>query len=78
MQNETYLGDGLYASFDGYSITLRAPREFGNHIVVLEPQVYEALLRFVVDINASRIRDAQPGLQVAGSLLQVDIKKETT
>lgn len=28
---ETYIGDGLYASFDGYMITLRAPREHGDH-----------------------------------------------
>jgi hypothetical protein len=27
MSQETYLGDGLYASFDGFMITLRAPRE---------------------------------------------------
>jgi hypothetical protein len=25
--NETYLGDGLYASFDGWQVKLRAPRE---------------------------------------------------
>ena len=25
--DETYLGDGLYASFDGFSFVLRAPRE---------------------------------------------------
>ena len=25
MTDETYLGDGLYASFDGYQIWLRAP-----------------------------------------------------
>ena len=35
--DETYLGDGLYASFDGWQFRLRAPREFGDHIV-LAPQ----------------------------------------
>ncbi len=44
---ETYLGDGLYASFDGWMVTLRAPREGGDHWVGLEPHVYEALARFV-------------------------------
>ena len=34
--NETYLGDGLYASFDGWQIKLRAPREGGDHEVFLE------------------------------------------
>ncbi len=44
--NETYLGDGLYASFDGFMITLRAPREHGDHWVGLEPQILAALIEF--------------------------------
>lgn len=44
--NETYLGDGLYASFDGWQITLRAPREGGDHWIALEPRVYEELVSF--------------------------------
>ena len=43
---EMYLGDGVYASFDGWQICLRAPRENGDHVVYLEPQLFEALLRF--------------------------------
>jgi hypothetical protein len=39
---ETYLGDGLYASFDGFMFTLRAPREDGDHWVALEPVVLRA------------------------------------
>lgn len=46
MENETYLGDGLYASFDGYQIMLRAPRENGDHYVALEPNVYAAFCKF--------------------------------
>src|ERR1700747_1676932 len=39
-QRETYLGDGLYASWDGFAYTLRAPRGIeGDHYVVLEPEV---------------------------------------
>lgn len=34
--NETYLGDGLYASFDGYQICLRAPRIDGDDVVYFE------------------------------------------
>lgn len=45
--HETYLGDGLYARFDGFTIWLRAPRETGDHIVALEPQIWAALLRFM-------------------------------
>jgi hypothetical protein len=54
---ETYLGDGLYTSFDGFMIMLhtsfdgfmimlRAPREHGDHFVGLEPDVFAELLRF--------------------------------
>lgn len=43
---ETYLGDGLYAHFDGYHIRLRAPRENGDHEVALEPPVFDALLEY--------------------------------
>jgi hypothetical protein len=51
---ETYLGDGLYASFDGFTIWLRAPRENGDHVVALEPLVYAALIRFVADLMKER------------------------
>jgi hypothetical protein len=44
--NEEYLGDGLYASFDGYQIILRAPRIYEDHWVALEPDVYMSLKRF--------------------------------
>ena len=46
MEEETYLGDGLYASFDGYQIKLRAPRPDGDHWVALEASVYAALVAF--------------------------------
>lgn len=46
---ETYLGDGLYVSYDGYQLQLRAPREDGNHFIYLEPEAYLHLLRFVKD-----------------------------
>ena len=48
---ETYLGDGLYASVDGYTMMLRAPRAEGDHWVGLEPRVYEALLEFVKQLK---------------------------
>jgi hypothetical protein len=51
MRKEVYLGDGLYASFDGFTIWLRAPREMGDHIVGLEPQVYAELTRFVDSVR---------------------------
>lgn len=44
---ETYLGDGLYASFDGWSIRLRAPDANGDREVFLEPSVLAEFERFV-------------------------------
>ena len=52
MTTEIYLGDGLYASSDGWQITLRAPREGGDHFVYLEPQVLESFERFVKELRA--------------------------
>lgn len=45
-EGERYLGDGVYASFDGYQIWLRAPRERGDHEIALEPEVWRALVEY--------------------------------
>lgn len=45
-QDEIYIGDGVYASFDGWYIWLRAPRENGDHEVALEPASLSALIRY--------------------------------
>jgi hypothetical protein len=38
--DETYLGGGLYVSFDGWYVILRAPRDDGKETwVALEPPV---------------------------------------
>lgn len=46
MENETYLGDAVYASFDGYQIKLRTG-DGNNQVIYLEPSVYAQLRRFV-------------------------------
>jgi hypothetical protein len=46
MEDETYLGDGLYARFDGFSIWLRAPRKNGDHVIALEPGILSALIAY--------------------------------
>ncbi|MGE5163048.1 MAG: hypothetical protein ACM3IH_03355 [Sphingobacteriales bacterium] len=50
-KDESYLGDGLYATFDGWQIILRAPRPDGDHWVAIEPEIYTNLLRFAERIN---------------------------
>ena len=47
---EVYLGDGLYASFDGWQVILRAPREHGDHFVALEPEVVAAFHDYLADL----------------------------
>lgn len=73
--NEEFLGDGLYASFDGWHIELRAPRNDGNHVVYLELGYGGTLGKFLAYVDRclslaearmsdaekaqSRIRDAK-------------------
>ena len=54
MENETYLGDGLYARFDGFSIWLRAPRENGDHVIALEPGILSALIAYAEQVKMLR------------------------
>ena len=50
-RDKSYLGDGLYASFDGWQIILRAPRSDGDHWIALEPEIFAMLMRFAEQIN---------------------------
>jgi hypothetical protein len=47
---ERYIGDGVYVSFDGCAVVLRAPREDGgDHTIYLEAREFEALQQFWKD-----------------------------
>jgi hypothetical protein len=41
-RKESYLGDGVYVSFNGWDYCLRAPRVAGDHIIFLNPSVLRA------------------------------------
>lgn len=57
---EEYLGDGLYASFDGYMIRLRAPRSgIEDHVVYLEPGVLHAFDEFRKRVMRTKEREEQ-------------------
>ena len=43
---DDYLGDGVYASFDGYHIILDLRGQDNTTSIALEPSVIEALLRY--------------------------------
>lgn len=45
-EKATYLGDGVYATFDGYHIWLYTESESGVHEIALEPPVYQNLQAF--------------------------------
>lgn len=42
-----YIGDGVYASFDGYQVWLKARRDGMEHSVALEPDVLICFLKYV-------------------------------
>jgi hypothetical protein len=46
----TYLGDGVYASFDGYSVWL-AVNHHENNVVALEPQVLAHLVQYIESLK---------------------------
>jgi hypothetical protein len=43
---ETYLGEGVFASWDGTKVILRMAVIGGDHFVYLDPTVYAGLVRF--------------------------------
>jgi hypothetical protein len=43
---ERYIGDGLYAAFNGEMLRLRAPRADGDHEVFLDGDVFQELEQF--------------------------------
>ena len=59
---DEYLGDGVYASFDGYQIWLAA-NHHENKVVALEPAVIGALFAYWVHIQeeqAAAVIEAKP------------------
>lgn len=53
-----YLGDGVYASFDGYHIWLTTQREGGEHLIALDYDVLASLDEFRAAI--AKLRGAAP------------------
>lgn len=47
-----YIGDGVYANFDGYQIWLCTDRDGITHSIALEPQTFDALLQYQRDLAA--------------------------
>jgi hypothetical protein len=48
----SYLGDGVYAIFDGSGVWLHAnDHKYPTDKIYLEPEVFEALRRFTEEVN---------------------------
>ena len=54
MEREEYLGDAVYASFDGHQIWLRTG-DGNNQRIALDPATYAALERYVARLRASLV-----------------------
>lgn len=52
--DDRYLGDGVYARFTGYNTQLDLRGQDDTTLIVLEPQVLEALAHFQRDIAAAQ------------------------
>ena len=47
-----YLGDSVYVQFDGFAFVLTTENGYGaSNTIVLEPQVYNALVGYVKEID---------------------------
>jgi len=57
--DETYLGDGLYASFDGFQYCLRAPREGGDHVVYLDAYTLQAFDEYRRECELKALAEAR-------------------
>lgn len=44
---ETYIGDGVYARWDGCSMLLRTQRDDGWHYIYLEPEHVRTISRLI-------------------------------
>ena len=64
--DKTYIGDGLYASYDGYMFLLSTDRMGVLHYVALEPDVLDSFFRFIertwkVKITMAKEEEVQNG-----------------
>lgn len=48
--DEEYIGDGVYASFDGYQIWLKVNDRYSAEIAI-EPKVYKSLTEYIHKIE---------------------------
>jgi len=57
-ETDKYLGDGVYASFDGFQIWLAA-NDHNNKVIAIEPAVMTELIRYALQMGIIKDPDAQ-------------------
>ena len=78
MENPAYLGDGLYAYFDGNGVELRLARHDNKCAVYLEPEVMQSLdLFYRVAVPRGVIHDDQGDHRRAAKKLTQSRKAQT-
>lgn len=51
-KDKSYIGDGVYASFDGWQIWLETERGFGRiEKIALEPEVFRSLIAYAKTVG---------------------------
>ena len=71
MSNRAYLGDSVYAEFDGYHVVLTTNNGYPDdprNVIALEPAVYSSLLRFVGHVTRSPGDDIARAIEQEGDL----------
>lgn len=62
--HKKYLGDGVYANFDGYHITLTTENGYGtSNRIYLDPSVFRELHEYGLFVQRIRERAIQPAEQ---------------
>ena len=53
-----YIGDSVYADFDGIAVILTTDNGFGpTNTIIIEPEVYGALQRYVAQLREGKADD---------------------
>lgn len=52
LQNEDYLGDGVYVGFDGYHVVLWTERDRGRETIFLDAHVLQSFQSYLARLKA--------------------------
>lgn len=63
---KTYLADGVYADNDGFQIVLTADSGGQTNTIYMEPNVFEALLRYAERFYGIEIKTDKSETKVSG------------